>query len=174
MLNANDDETGISLKRLRSVVAAGTRPIVIWVGAGSSKWLGYPEWKDLTLQLRRNFFRAVGGFDNERALELINKENYPAIFQMCRDLDSARYHRFLADAFLPRVTTDLYQGFLSALRKVSPLFVLTTNVDEALESQMPASVTVQKSDFSRCIDLLHSATREDVFQGIQIGCVLYD
>jgi hypothetical protein len=101
MLNADDPGSVMSLRRLKEVASAGDRPLVFWVGAGSSRWLGYPGWKDLTLQLRKNFFQAVAGFDNQGAQGLISKEDFPAMFQMCRDLDSARYYRFVADAFVP-------------------------------------------------------------------------
>jgi hypothetical protein len=154
MLNAGDPETVISLRRLRSVVMAATRPLVFWVGAGSSRWLGYPSWKDLTLGLRKDFSGNVAFFDNQRALKLINKEDFPAVFQMCRDLDAARYYRFITDAFVPKVPTDAYQKFINLLAGITPLFVVTTNVDEALEGHRPMSVTVQRSDLSRCIDLV--------------------
>ena len=109
---------------------------------------------DLALQLRKVFFRSVDSFDNQRAIELVNKENFPAVFQMCRDLDSQTYHRFIADTFSPRMDADLFRTFVDLLQKLSPLFILTTNVDEALESRMPMSGTVQRSDLTRCVDLL--------------------
>jgi hypothetical protein len=154
MLNADDQQTVISLRRLKSLVASGTRPLIFWVGAGSSRWLGYDSWKDLTLKLRKEFYACVSGFDNTRALTLVNKGDFPAVFQMCKEQDSARYYRFIADAFAPRTTTDSYQAFVDLLGKMSPLFIVTTNVDEALESRMPMSSVVQRSDLSRCVDLV--------------------
>ena len=158
MLNAGDPETVISLRRLRKVVMAATRPLVFWVGAGPSRWLGYPSWKELTLDLRRDFWRNVAGFDNQRALELVDKEDFPAVFQMCRGLDAARYHRFITNVFVPRAPTAAYQKFVSLLSAINPLFIVTTNIDEALEGQMPTLVTVQRSDLSRCVDLVQART----------------
>ena len=137
---------------------AATRPLVFWVGAGPSRWLGYPSWKELTLDLRRDFCRNVGGFDNQRALELIDKEDFPAVFQMCRGLDAARYHRFITNVFVPQAPTAAYQKFVSLLSTIKPLFIVTTNIDEALEGQMPTLVTVQRSDLSRCVDLVQART----------------
>lgn len=128
--------------------------MAFWVGAGASRWLGYPSWKDLTLQLRKTFFQHSATFDNRRAVDLINREDLPAVFQLCRDLDPARYHTFITDAFIPREPTTAYKAFVDALGKISPAFILTTNVDEALEGALPMCATVQRSDITRCIDLL--------------------
>lgn len=158
MLNADDPESVLAMRQLAKTAASGERPIVFWVGAGVSRWLGYPSWKDLTLQLRRIFFRQVANFDNKRAENLINEEDFPGIFQMCRDLDSGRYYRFIADSFLPRQQTEIYKAFTSLLEKISPPFVVTTNVDEALESCLPTCATVQRADIGRCVDLLQKRT----------------
>ena len=154
MLNADDPKTVLALRLLKSTVEAHSRPLVLWIGAGASRWLGYPSWRDLALQLRKIFFRSVEKFDNERAIEVINKNNYSALFQMCRDLDSQTYYRFVTDSFGSRTDSDLFRTFVGLLGKIDPLFILTTNVDEALESRMPLSTTVQRTDLSRCIDLL--------------------
>lgn len=158
MLNADDPETVISLRRLRAVAAEGTRPLVFWIGAGSSRWLGYPSWEELTRGLRKDFSGNVAGFDNQQALVLISQQKFPTIFQMCRDLDEPRYHRLIASAFLPRTAPEAYRKFIESLAGIEPLFAVTTNVDEALESHRPASVTVQRSDLSRCIELLQKKT----------------
>ena len=101
-----------------------------------------------------DFFRTVDTFDNKMAIELINKRNFPAIFQMCRELDSQTYYRFIAESFRPTTDAEPFQTFVDLLTKLSPLFILTTNVDEALERHMPLSATVQRSDLIGCVDLL--------------------
>lgn len=157
MLNADDPETVFAMRTLASVAAHGKRPIVFWVGAGASRWLGYPSWKDLCLQIRKKYY-LVPGFDNRRAVELLNKQNYPAIFQMCRELDSGSYNRFIVDAFAPRTGRSVYRKFVELLEAITPLFVVTTNVDEALEKNLSSLTTVQKTDLRRCADLLHEKT----------------
>ena len=154
MLNADDQETGISLRQLRDVVSTGTKPIVFWIGAGSSRWLEYPSWKGLTLQLRRDFASNVLSFNNQQALEFINKERFPEVFQLCKNSDPARYRRFIADAFLPRKPNDSYMAFVNLLTKIEPLYLMTTNVDEVLEHSLPLSVTLQRSDLQRCVELV--------------------
>jgi len=83
MRNADDKETIFSLRRLKDVLDQGTRPLVLWIGAGASRWMNYPSWKELTLHLRRDFFH-VGGFDNPRVLKLIDKEDFPSAFELCK------------------------------------------------------------------------------------------
>ena len=158
MLNADDSESVLAMRSLASVAASGSRPIVFWVGAGASKWLGYPLWKDLSLQLRKAFFQRVSGFDNHQAERLLNAERYPELFQICRNLDSGHYNKFLVDIFKPRVQDGPYGTFVELLREINPLFVVTTNVDEALEKSLPAAVTVQRTDLSRCVDFLQTKT----------------
>ena len=154
MLNAVNSESTRALRLLARLAATGTRPIVFWIGAGASRWLGYPSWKDISLQLRTAFHRQFPNFDNPRALKFIDKGDFPALFQLCRDLDSATYYRFIADGFLPKEQTDVYKTFVRLLGRIRPPFVVTTNVDEALEASVPMCQAVQRTDISRCIDLL--------------------
>jgi SIR2-like domain len=118
--------------------------------------MGYPSWKELTLAIRKDFFLNVAGFDNKRALDLIDKTDFPAVFRMCKDLNEARYHSFIADTFVPRSPTDVYRRFVGLLSEIRPLFIVTTNVEEQLESHLPQCSTIQRSDLSRCVDLLEA------------------
>jgi SIR2-like domain len=156
MLNADDPATYPALRRLARIATTSERPIVLWIGAGASSWLGYPSWEELTRGLRKSFFQEVHGFDNDCAMTHINKKEFQAVFQMCKDLDPPAYHRFIVDSFVPREQTDVYKTFVGLLRKISPLFVLTTNVDEMLEKSLLQTETVQKTDLERCVSLLHN------------------
>ncbi len=127
------------------------------MGAGASRWLGYASWEDVARQLRKVFFQEhLPGFNNDRAMALIGKREFPALFQMCRDLDPAIYHKFIVDSFTPRQLTAVYADFVSLLGKINPLSVVTTNVDEMLEKSLPLTETVQRTDLSRCVELLHN------------------
>jgi hypothetical protein len=156
ILNADDQGTFRSIRELKLVVQEAKRPLVVWVGAGTSKWLGYPLWGEVASDLRREFFKFVAGFDNAEALELIEKRSFPRLFQWCRDLDRARYNRFLSNAFLPRPETPLYRRFTDALGGIKPMRVLTTNVDEALEQRFAGAAVFQRSNISGCVDQLQA------------------
>jgi hypothetical protein len=156
MLNATDPATFLSIRELRRLVQESKKPLVFWIGAGASKWLDYPLWKEFAKELRREFFKYVSGFDNIAALKLIETNSFPKFFQMCRDLDQARYYRILSDAFLPRSETILYRRFTEILGKIAPLHILTTNIDEALEQRFPNAGVFQHSDITGCIEQLQS------------------
>jgi hypothetical protein len=154
MLNAEDPGTFIAVRELTRSIRELKKPIVFWIGAGASKWLGYPLWKELALDLRREFFKYVGGFDNDGALRLIATNSFPRFFQQCRSLDRPRYFQFLSNAFLPRNETPLYRRFTDSLATIAPLHILTTNVDEAIEQRFSAAGLFQRSDISGCIQQL--------------------
>lgn len=154
MLNADDSETIFSLRLLRDTIRTGNRPIVFWVGAGTSQWAGYPSWRDFALDLRSSYFKSTAGFDNRGATKLIDSGNFPAFFQICRDLDCSRYYRHIASVFSPKAASSTYRRFIDLLNQVSPLYVVTTNVDEELERSLDTPVVVQKSDLTRIVSLL--------------------
>ncbi len=154
MLNATDQATFLSVRELRRSVQEAQKPLVYWIGAGTSKWLNYPLWKELARQLRREFSKFVEGYNNEQARKLIETNSFPAFFQRCRDLDQARYYRFLSNAFLPVPETALYTRFTEALGRTKPLHVLTTNIDEALERPFPGAGVYQRSDITGCLEQL--------------------
>ena len=156
MLNAEDQGTFLAVRELTRSIRESKKPIVFWIGAGASKWLDYPLWKELALDLRREFFKYVSGFDNGGALKLIAANSFPRFFQQCRSLDRPRYFQFLSTAFLPRPETPLYRRFTDSLAAIVPLHILTTNVDEAIEQRFPAVGLFQRSDTSGCIQQLQS------------------
>lgn len=155
MLNADDPQTVFSLRALREVVLNGRRPIVLWIGAGASKWAGYPLWKELARQMRADFAKLVQEFRNERALKLLQSERYPEFFQFCKQTDSARYYRFLSDVLSPKSLTHVYARFIDLLRRLPLLQIVTTNVDETLERTIPGPSAVQGSDLTRVVELLN-------------------
>ena len=157
MLNADDVQTITSLSLLRDVIASGSKPLVIWLGAGTSRWAGYPSWEDCARCLRTDFFRTYKAvFDNDRAVGLIDSGNLPEMFQLCRDVDAARYNCDLTDIFGPKSLQPPYKTFINRLSQLSSKFIVTTNVDEALERRLPECAVVQQSDLSRVVSLVQS------------------
>jgi hypothetical protein len=156
MLNAEDQGTFFAVRELTRSIRESKKPIVFWIGAGASKWLDYPLWREVARDLRREFFRYVSGFDNDKALRLIGANAYPNFFQECRDLDRPRYFHYLSSAFLPRPETSLYRRFTDSLAAIAPLHILTTNIDESLEQRFPSVGLFQRSDITGCIQQLQT------------------
>ena len=42
MLNAEDQGTFLAVRELKRLLQEPKKPLVFWIGAGTSKWLGYP------------------------------------------------------------------------------------------------------------------------------------
>ena len=151
----NDDlETKQALSALESLVGGRRRPLVVWLGAGASKWTGYPLWEDLADQMHGRFAREVGKYATETASSLLAEGAYPKVFEEMRKSDSALYFSLLTESFAFRQPTPVYQRMLHALRGIRPTYILTTNVDESLERHLPGPETVQRSDVERLPQLL--------------------
>ena len=159
MLNADDPGTITSLLLLRDAYLTSNRPLVFWVGAGASKWLNQPSWKESALLIRRNFFEKFRpGFNNTLANKLVDREEYPELFQLCKETDQAAYFRFLAETFAPAPITPLYSRLRDCLQKIAPLYIVTTNVDEALEGILSHCSVVQRTDLTRLPTLVQDET----------------
>ena len=154
MLDGNDKETLYAIRQLEELVATAAKPIALWVGAGASAWCDYPLWRDVAAAFDAQFAKFEPEYPRLGAHDALSAEDYPRVFQMCRDANLARYHTLLAETFAARPVTALFRRFIDALKRISPLHVLTTNIDEQLEQNLPGVVTVQASDIERCIDLL--------------------
>jgi len=55
MLDGNDKGTFFALRLLRDVVDKRHKPIIIWAGAGVSKWCGFLNWQETADHLHGQF-----------------------------------------------------------------------------------------------------------------------
>src|SRR5665213_1976219 len=132
--------------RLRELVVDGAKHLVIWVGAGTSKWCGYPSWDELGKNLHSIFSRSEAAYDKQAGSSLLSKPDLPKLFSLCKGTNEALYFGVLAKAFYPRPTTPVYDNFLKLISSLVPTYILTTNVDEALEQHIPSAAIVQRSN----------------------------
>lgn len=150
----DDPETIGALNALESVAASGRRPLVVWLGAGASKWAGYLLWEELADHMHRRFARETSTFNKETASSLLAEKAYPELFEEMRTSDSALYYFCLTEAFAPRQPTPVYERMLRVLDRIEPMHILTTNVDESLERHLPEPEVIQRSDVERLPQLL--------------------
>ena len=150
-----DRETSEALNSLTTAAQGQARPLVIWVGAGVSVWAGYPLWQELAAKMHTTFSREVRGYDSKTSSRLLKEEKYPELFEQMCLANKPRYLSFLSDQFCPKHSNGVYRRFIRALSKLSPAYIVTTNVDEALEYSLPELITVQRSDIERLPQLLH-------------------
>ena len=135
------------------------KPLLAWVGAGASSWLGYERWNQVAERFHGTFLRTEARYPRTEASHALDGERYPDVFQRCRDTNPQRYKALLADSFRPRQTTPVYERFLAALKMADRLSIVTTNIDEALERSLPEFVLVQRSDLARATSFINDHTR---------------
>ncbi len=156
MLDTQDTETIYAIRALREIANERSRPLILWIGAGASRWCGYPSWEGLADTLHSRFLKTEKGYEKDRALDRLSAKDFPAIFQLCKQANRNLYNLLLVNSFgVPR-KTPVYDRFLDLLSRITPLQILTTNVDEALEKNLPEAVTVQRTDLERVSDLIQT------------------
>lgn len=153
MLNGSDRDTFHALRELRDLVAERRKPLVIWVGAGVSMWCGFPSWMETASSVLASFRRLEPSFDRASGQRLLQEERLPELFEFLRSVNLQRYNRELVGLFTSRTPTPVYARFLNTIKALAPLHVITTNVEETLERNLPDAETVQTADIERCLDL---------------------
>lgn len=97
----SDSRTFDNLKKLWGLYLGSKKPMLIWVGAGASSWLGYKRWDDLAEHFHRVFLRAESRYMRIEAAHELDSKDYPAVFQRCFDASSQLYFSQLVDVFGP-------------------------------------------------------------------------
>ncbi len=149
MLNADDEYTPASLQRLKQTIGE-KRPLILWIGAGASRWAGLPSWHDSARKMRKVFAKSVPNFPDDRAESYINSRSYPDLFQLCAEADRAFYHKVLLDQFNAPTLEPTYGQLIEGLKKISPLQILTTNIDLCLEQNLGPIDVIERTDLERC------------------------
>lgn len=155
MLNADDQFTLPSLNRLRDAVRQ-KRPLVIWVGAGASRWSGLPGWHDSARLMRNIFSKKLPGFPRDLADQRLGAHDYPGVFQLCKDSDETLFNQTLVAQLSRPTPGPIYAQLIDGLRKVTPIQIVTTNVDLCLEQGLGTVEVIERSDLERCSDAIVS------------------
>jgi hypothetical protein len=155
MFDPKDIRTLYSLRELQRLVAQKTGPVVWWVGAGASKWCGYPLWDELAINFHDEYRRHEKDYDLIDAGKRLTAKDYPGLFSYCKKTNSQRYYRLLADTFGTRELTPVYRRLTRLLTQLSPVYILTTNVDESLERNVAHTQALQRPILERVIELMN-------------------
>jgi SIR2-like domain len=157
MLNADDTYTPVSLYRLKDVIRQ-RRPLVLWIGAGASRWAGLPSWHDSATKMRKTFTKSIPNFPDDLAKSHIASGAYPDLFQLCKETDSSLYNSILLKQFSSPAIGQIYEQFLEGLKKLAPRQIVTTNVDLCLEQHLGTIDVIERTDLERCGNSLNSGT----------------
>lgn len=143
MFDTSERQTQAALLELRDLRHAG-KNVVLWLGAGVSRWAGYPLWNELAQQLHSNFLRTEPNYEEERAARALEVD-LPLLFSLCRKINSGKFYDILAANLLIRNEEPVYRRLIQQLSDISPLSIITTNVDERLERSLSAVEVYQRS-----------------------------
>jgi len=121
-------------------------------------WAGYPLWSDLADKMHSIYSREERAYNKKTSSQLLKGNKYPDLFEQMRIANQQRYFSLLSGEFGPKRSNSVYLRFTNTLRKLSTISIITTNVDEALEHNLPDHETVQRSDIERVSQLLYSRT----------------
>lgn len=155
MLDTTDIVSVHATRLLFEKIGRGDRQIALWIGAGASSWCGYSRWAEVASQFHSEFLRYEPYYDGNVGLRLIDEGKFPELFQVCKDTSAHRYYELLSASFAARTPTPVYDRFIEAVRELAPAYVLTTNIDELLEKNLPTFATINRSDIERAEHLLN-------------------
>ncbi len=149
------------IHQFHNLLRSGKKPLVIWVGAGVSKWIGYPLWKDLAENMHSLFLKEENEYDKNKSLDLLKQNSFPEFFELCKATNIHLYNNFLAKTFESKISYEIHQRFCNLLKEIlldpvngKPLHIITTNVDNAIEQNIPQINIIQNSNIERCISLI--------------------
>lgn len=155
----NTDTSYYAIRELDAIARSKSNPIILWMGAGVSAWRGYPLWKAFAEQMHSEYIRKEPDYHTHLsvALELLKQEKLPEFFSLCTQINKQRYYSIMSTTFGPRQSTPIYDRFIKTLMEISPVQILTTNIDESLEKSLPFA-TIQGSDLERANVLIRQKT----------------
>ena len=153
---SNDLSTFAALNSLKRAAQSSSRPMILWIGAGTSAWIKYPLWADLASEMHSLYRRERPNYQADAASASLMDSDFPAVFQKMKECDQTLYFSSLANAFGPMKLSAVYERFLRTAKALSPLSIVTTNVDETLEHHISNTQTVQRFDIERLPQLLQA------------------
>lgn len=148
MIQSSDIRTVKALRELLEELPKSDKPVVIWVGAGASSWCGYRRWEDMAQDFHDTYRHYEDGYDDHKGALLLSNQDFPALFDLCKHASHSRYSKMLTEELSIRPATPLFERFCSAISRLTPVHVLTTNVDEMLEKHIEASL-IERDDLAR-------------------------
>jgi hypothetical protein len=155
MLNGNDKTTFHAMRLLCDTLRESNKPLLFWLGAGVSKWCGYPLWDEVADDLHSCFVKYEPDYDKNIAINFLKEKKYPEFFGICRKLNQKKYFSFLSKSFAARNTTPVYERFVNIINEIKPLHIITTNIDEKLEESLQESRTIQRTDIEYCLNSIN-------------------
>jgi len=150
------DEDTLRAVRELCRIANGDKKIVIWTGAGVSANAGLPSWSGLAESIHREFKRTERTYKSVEHTAACLSNDYPNFFSYCKSINAQRYRVELIRLLGNGRSTPVFSRMCAQLKDLRSIRVVSTNVDELLESQIHFPKVIQRTDIERLIGSLHS------------------
>lgn len=151
MLRGDDQGTVHAVRELERVVRSQEKPLVFWIGAGASRWCGFPLWSELADELHSLFLRECGGYDKKRGTSLIKEKDFPKFFSLVRSADEGLFFRSIERSLKAQSISAIYTRFAEALNGFDPKLIITTNFDGLLQAALGPIDVIEGDEIERAI-----------------------
>lgn len=148
-----------SFEELKKIVAEGTAPIFLWIGAGLSRPAGFPSWDDLKSQLlkkARSFVeQQVCEEDQGRKEALLrvaetDNDEWSAFDRIYEVFGEAEYSSAMLSVFQSAVSCKIPYAYKALLQISSIKGIVTTNIDRLATRSLIEDCTITPSEFCGC------------------------
>jgi hypothetical protein len=153
MLDGDDPATRTAVRELEDTLSKSRKPLVFWLGAGTSAWAGLPTWNELASRALNAFKAYEAGLD-QTAQEFFARGNYPGLFQVLRDRNAQRLNALLVESLSLPSSSPVFERFIAKLRTRRPLKVVTTNFDDALQAALASPLVIHRTDIEGAVSAL--------------------
>lgn len=144
MCDAMTNQNETAMQQLVSLLK--DKRAVLMVGAGSSKFVGYPLWDELLDELRNEFAPSLqkpnGDYDRAKFADSIKQ-------QVKNDKRKREYYKFLERRFEPKHSGRTHDEFHRVLVDFRFRGIATTNYDNVLESAIVEAL-IDKGFYPSC------------------------
>lgn len=135
------DQNELTKKQLASLLK--DERAVLMVGAGSSKFVGYPLWDELVNEMGRKLAPSLRRSKNVAPTEYADMIKD----QLKREARIEDYYNFLEKKFEPRRNAKNHEDFHLALAQFAFCGIVTTNYDLVLETAVMEAYTNENGPF---------------------------
>src|SRR4051812_37552557 len=115
MLDGDDPGTRAAVRELHDIATRSPRPLVVWIGAGTSAWAGLATWRQLADASVKEFTRLEPATDSDLVQRLGSAQDFPALFEHLREVNPQRFNAFITNALSAPEASPIFQRFSGLL-----------------------------------------------------------
>lgn len=161
------DKSQSAFEDLRKIIAEGTSPVYLWVGAGMSQQAGFPSWAELKGRLidkARNFIRQQvhdEELDHKEALLRVaetDNDAWNSFDRIYEAIGESEYCSCLLSEFESATSCDIPISYKKLLGIAGVNGVITTNIDKLVTRTLAEEFGISPTEFCgyECSDYVYT------------------